>query len=71
VSSNDEEYLMLHNVAATTLGRSDHTARYLTATRLCFNFSPETPKNCRQIDPILNDYNSDPMEIAVHCGYQT
>jgi len=64
VSSNDEEYLTYHNVAATTPGRSDAAARYLTATSLYLNLPPEAPKKGRQIDPTLNNYHPDPMEIS-------
>jgi len=64
LSSDDEEYLTSNNVAETTPGRSNRAARLLTATRLCLNSPPEAPKNWRLINPNLNDYNSDPMEIG-------
>ena len=64
LSSDDDKYLTPANVAETTAGRSDHTACLLTTTRLYLNSPPEAAKNCRQIDPNLNDYHSDPMEIA-------
>jgi len=51
-------------VAETTPGRSDCTARLLTAARLYLNSPPEAPKNWGQINPNLNDYHSDPMEIS-------
>jgi len=63
VSSDDEEYLTPYNVAETTPGQSDRAARILTAARLYLNSPPEGPKNWGQIDPNLNDYQSDPMEI--------
>jgi len=63
-SSDEEEYLTPNNVPETTPGRSDRAARLLTATRLHFNSPPETPKNWGQINPNLNDYHSDPMEIS-------
>jgi len=63
LSSDDEEYLMPCNVAEMTPGRSDRAARLLTATRLCLTSPPEAPQNWGQINPNLNDYNSDPMEI--------
>jgi hypothetical protein len=44
--------------------RSNHAARLLTATRLCLNSPPEAPKNWGQINPNLNDYHSDPMEVS-------
>jgi len=47
-----------------TPGRSDRVARLLTAARLYLNSPPETPKNWGEINPNLNDYPSDPMEIS-------
>jgi len=64
LSSDDEEYLMPNNVAETTPGRSDRAARFLTAARLYLNLPPEASKNWGQINPNLNDYHSDPMEIS-------
>jgi len=57
------EYLTPNNVAETTPGRSDSAARLLTAARLYLNSPPEAPKYWGQINPNLNDYHSDPMEI--------
>jgi len=62
--SNDEKYLTPDNVAETTPGWSDHAACLLTAARLYLNPPPEAPKNWGQINPNLNDYHSDPMEIS-------
>jgi hypothetical protein len=64
LSSDDEEYLRPNNVTETTTGRSDRAARLLTAARLYLNSPPETPKNWGHINPNLNDYHSDPMEIS-------
>jgi len=64
MSGDDEEYLMPNNVAKMTPGRSDCAARSLTATRLYLNSPPELPQNWGQINPNLNDYHSDPMEIS-------
>ena len=64
LSSNDEEYLTTNNVAETTPGQSDCAARLLTAARLCLYLPPEAPKNWEHINPNLNDYRSDPMEIS-------
>jgi len=64
LSSDDEEYLTPNNVAETTPGRSDHAPRLLTATRLYLNSMPEAPKNWGQLNPNLNDYHSDRMEIS-------
>jgi len=62
--SDDEEYLMPTDVGETTPRRSDRAAHLLTATRLYLNSLPQTPKNWGQVDPNLNDYYSDPMEIS-------
>ena len=64
LSSDDEEYLTPNNVAETTPGRSDRAARLLNTARLYLNSPPEAPKNWGQINPNLNDYHSDPMEIS-------
>jgi hypothetical protein len=64
LSSDAEQYLTPNNVAETTPGRSDHAACLLTAARLYLNLPPEAPKNWGQINPNLNDYYSDPMEIS-------
>jgi len=63
-SSDDEEYKTPNNVAQTTPGRSDCAASILTAARLYLNSPPEVPKNWGQINPNLNDYHSNPMEIS-------
>jgi len=62
--SNNEQYLTCNNVAETTPGLSNSAARLLTAARLYLNSPPEAPKHCGQIDPNLNDYHSDPMEMS-------
>ena len=54
---------MTTNVAEMTPRRRDFAARLLAAARLYLNSPPELPQNWRQIDPNLNDYHSDPMEI--------
>ena len=64
LSSDDDEYLTPNNVAESTPGQSDRAARLLIAARLYLNTPPEAPKNCGQIDPNLNDYYSDQMEIS-------
>jgi hypothetical protein len=51
-------------VAETTPGRSDRTARILTATRLYLISPPEAPKYWGQINPNLNNYHSDPMDMS-------
>jgi len=63
-SSDDEEYLTPNNVAEMTPGQSDRAARILTAARLYLNSPPEARKNWGQINPNLNNYHSDPMEIS-------
>jgi len=64
LSSDDEEYLTPNDVVETTPGPSDRAARLLTAARLYLNSPPEAPKNWGQINPNLNDYHSDQMEIS-------
>jgi len=64
MSSDGEGYLTHDNVPETTPGRSDHAARLLAAARLYLNSPPEAPKNWEQINPNLNNYHSDPMEIS-------
>jgi len=65
LASNDEEYLRPNYVAETTPGRNDPTAHILTAARPYLNLAPEAPKNWGQINPNLNDYHYDPMEISI------
>jgi len=67
LSSGDEEYLMPKNLAETTPGRSDRTARSLTPARLYLNSPPESPKNWGQVNPNLNDYQ---WRLAVHFGFR-
>jgi hypothetical protein len=64
-SNDDEEYLTPNNVAEMTPRRSDRAARLLTAARLYLNSPPEAPKNWGQINPNLNDYHSNQMEISI------
>jgi len=64
LSSDDEEYLTPNNVPETTPRQSDRAARLLTAARLHLNSPPEAPTNWGQINPNLNDYHSDRMEIS-------
>jgi len=64
LSSDDAEYLRPNNVADMTPGQSDRAACQLTATRIYLNSPPEAPQNWGQIDPNLNDYHSEPMEIS-------
>jgi len=64
LSSDDEKYSTPNDVAEMTPGRSNRAAPLLTAARLCWNSPPEAPKNWGQINPNLNDYHSDPLEIC-------
>jgi len=64
LSSNDEEYLTPNNVAQTTPGHTNRTARLLTAARFYLNSPPEVPKIWGQTNPNLNNYHSDPMKIG-------
>jgi len=63
LSSDGEEYLTPNNVAETKPRQSNRAAPLLTAARLYLNSLPEAPKNLGGINPNLNDYHSDPMEI--------
>jgi hypothetical protein len=47
-----------------TPGQSERAACLLTTARLYFNLPPEEPKNWGKINPIPNDYHSNPMEIS-------
>ena len=64
LSSNVEEYLMPNHVAQMTPGWSDRAAPLLTAARLYLFSPPEAPMNRGQINPYLNHYHSDPIEIS-------
>ena len=55
---------MPNNVAEPPPGRINRAARLLTAARFYLNSPPEVPMNWGQIDPILNDNHSNPMEIS-------
>jgi len=68
VSSDVEEYLTSNTVAEMTPRRSDHAACRLTATRLVLNSPPEAPMTWGPINPNLNYYHSDPMEISSTVG---
>jgi len=63
LSSDDEEYLMPEQMAEMTPICSDRPAPSLTATRLYLNSPAKLPQNWGQVDPDLNNYHSDPMEI--------
>ena len=62
--SDDEECLTPNNVADMTPGGCDRAVRILTTARLYLNLLLEAQKNWGQIDPNLNDYDCDPMEIC-------
>jgi len=61
---DDEEYLICNNVAKTTPGRGNRSARVLKAAKLYRNSPPELPPHWGLINLNLNDYHSDPMEIS-------
>ena len=64
LSMNDEGYSTPDNAAETTPRPSDHTARLLTTARLSLILPPEVPKNLGQLNPNLNEYHSDPMDMS-------
>jgi len=61
---DDEEYSTPNDVAEMTPGRSDCAPHLLTAGWLYLNSLPEEPKNWGQLNPNINDYHSDPIEIS-------
>jgi len=63
LSCHDEAYLTPNNMAEMTLGWSNLAKCSLTTNRLYLNSPPETPKNWVQINPNLNDYYSNRMEM--------
>ena len=56
---------MPNNVADT---RSDRAACLLTAARLYLNSPSDLAQNRGKIDPNINNYHSDPMEISSTFG---
>jgi len=64
-SSGDEDYVTPKNVAETTPGPSDRAARLLTDAWINLNSPPESLKDWGQLNPNLDDYQSDPMEISI------
>jgi len=63
-SSDDQEYITPKSMVEMTPRGSDHPAHLLTASRLYFNSQPEAPKNWGQVNPYLDDYHSNCMEIS-------
>jgi len=61
--ANAEEYLIPKDVAKTMPGQSNHIARSLSATWLYLNSMPGLPQNWAQINPNLDDYHSDHVQI--------
>jgi hypothetical protein len=64
LSTNDEQYIMPNNGAERTPGHSDRAATLVTAARLYLNLPPAAPIHRDQINPNLNDYHSDQIEIS-------
>jgi len=64
LSTNNEEYLTLNNMAEMGSRWSDRTARLLTATSHYLISLPEWPKNWGQVNPYVDDYHSNLMEIS-------
>jgi len=58
LSSDDDEYLITTNVAELTPGWSVRAVPLLPAASLNLDSPPQAPKNCWQIHPNLNDYDS-------------
>jgi len=70
LSSDGDEDLMAESVAEMTPGQSDQAACLLTATRLNLNSPPESPQNWGQVNPNLDDYDSNSMESCKHFGFR-
>jgi len=67
LSWDDDKYITPDNVAETTPRQSDRAAHFFNTARLYLNSSPEVPKSQGEINPILNDYHSNAMEIHFKC----
>jgi hypothetical protein len=52
------------NVGEMTPGLSDRAVRLFKAARLYLNSPPQLPQNWGQINPNVDDYDSNPMEIS-------
>jgi len=78
LSSDNVECLMHYNAAKMTPGQTNCAVPSLTAARLYLHSPPQSPQNWGQINPYLNDYHSNPMEISrtfwlpaiTHCWWQ-
>jgi len=64
LSSDDYEDLMPNNAPQTTPEGSERAACSLTSAMLCLNAPTEAPKNWGQMNPNLDDYHSDTLEIS-------
>jgi hypothetical protein len=64
MSSDDAEYITPVNLVESTPRQSHCAARLLTATTLYLNSPPEAPRRWGQINPNLNDYHTDAMEVS-------
>jgi hypothetical protein len=64
VSSDDDECLMPTNVGEMTPGLSDRAVRLFKAARLYLNSPPQLHQNWGQINPNVDDYHSNAMEIS-------
>jgi len=63
LSSDNGEYITPKSAAAMTPRWSNRAAQLVTAARLYLNSPPDAPRNWGQVNPNLNDYHSEPMEI--------
>jgi len=63
ISSDGEQDLTPQSVADTKPAWNNCAARILTAAVLYLNPLPDAPLNWGLVNPYLNDYHSDPMEI--------
>jgi hypothetical protein len=64
LTSNDDKYLTPNNVAEMTPECSHLAAPLCPAAMHFFNSPPEVPNNWGQVNPIHNDYHSNPNESS-------
>jgi len=62
--SDYDEYLTPNNLSETTPAWSERAAILFTAATLYLNSPPEATQNWGRINPNLNDYHYNPMEIS-------
>jgi hypothetical protein len=64
LSTDDAEYMTPANLIESTPGRSHCAAQPLTTTTLYLKSLPEAPRRWGQINPNLNDYHTDAIDVS-------